>query len=129
MAQQKKKKDEEADKQLRQQIQERERLMEERKREAKATQDAYNQLAQKQLDEEMAKVSNTTAVNKKELALYRQNLAQLKREQEIEQKRMDDILKQYQEGIQKKQDDDRCKVEMTKKKLHEVRRKWDGYLK
>lgn len=114
------KKDEEATKQLMDQIAERKRLLEKRQREEKATQDAYNELAQKQLDEETAKVSDTTAVNKKELALYRQNLAQLKREQQIEQKRLDEILKQYQEGIQKKQDDDRCKVEMTKRKLHEV---------
>lgn len=105
---------------LREQIEKQKDLLNQRKKEEQALNDAYAKLAELELEKEKQAVKDYTTQAKRETALYRKHLRDLAEARKREENELQELLNKYQEEIQRKQDEARCKVIEAKRKLHEV---------
>lgn len=104
---------------LKEQVEAQRELMARRKMEEDALEAAFNKLAQLELQKELDMIKDTTSAAKKEMAMYRQELARLQVERKEEEKKLDRLLEEYRISVQKKQDEAKCKIEEAKRRLHE----------
>ncbi|KAK4885480.1 hypothetical protein RN001_001751 [Aquatica leii] len=110
---------EECDKALRKQLETQHKLTEQRKKEENALDAAFVSLAQLEIERENAKKLNTSAIAKKELAQYHQNLIDLDELRKNEDRLFNELLEQYRKDIEHKQDEAKCKIAKARRKLQE----------
>lgn len=104
---------------LKEQLEIQKKIMAQRKLEEDALEEAFNKLAEIELQKERDKVKDTTLTAKKEMAMYKAEITRLQAERKEEEKKMDALLEEYRQQIQEQQDEARCKIEFAKRMLHE----------
>ncbi|KAK5647453.1 hypothetical protein RI129_002345 [Pyrocoelia pectoralis] len=115
---QKRKKREAFDKEIRDQIETHERFVTERKKEENALDNAFNTLVQLEIEKEKATREDNTAIAKREMAMYRNNVAELERQRTEEDRKFNLMVEEYSKDIQRKQDEAKCRIEAAKRQLH-----------
>lgn len=116
----KQRKRDETDRELREQLDIRQKFLEQRKKEETALEQAFIMLTQLELNREKAKIQDTTTVAKREMAQYRLSLRDLEEQRKEEDRQLNLLLDEHKRIIQKQQDEAKCKIEAAKKKLHKV---------
>lgn len=107
-------------KELREQIEKQKELLNQRKKEEQALNEAFSKLAQLELDKEQQGIKDYTAQAKREALLYRKHLRDLAEARKREEDELQVLLNNYQQEVQRKQDEAKCKIIEAKRKLHEV---------
>ncbi|GJQ76526.1 hypothetical protein Trydic_g2229 [Trypoxylus dichotomus] len=115
---------------LRNQIKFQERVHADRAAEESKLDDALIYLSQLEYEREKNKFEDTTAASRQERIQYRSHLRELERERKEEEKKLDETLAEYRKGVEKKQDEARCKLLQAKQKLlQDVLKERDEQLK
>ncbi|XP_050305842.1 cilia- and flagella-associated protein 53-like [Anthonomus grandis grandis] len=93
------------------------KLEEQRKKEENALDQAFNTLAQLELEREKAAIVNASGQARKETAMYRKHLKELEAERKHEEKKLNELLEIHRKEIERKQDEAKCKIVEAKRKL------------
>lgn len=105
---------------LKEQIAEQQKFVENRQRAEKALDSAFAQLTAMEIQREKDAIKDTQIYAKKEVAMYRQNLRELEEEKKKEQKILADMLEEHKQIVLKKQQDAQCKIYAAKEALKKV---------
>lgn len=95
-------------------------LIAKRKEQEDALDQAFRHLNETEIEKELAKKEDTTIIARKEMAQYREHLKQLEAERKQEEIILNKLLTEYQEMIEKKKEEARCKLLQAKKELQKV---------
>ncbi|CAH1116613.1 unnamed protein product [Phaedon cochleariae] len=104
-------------KELMEQIASQEQLLAKRKLEEDTLDQAFNQLAELEIQREKQAIKDFTTQAKRETAMYKKHLKELEEERKKEEKELDMLLETYRKEIEGKQDEAKCKILEAKKKL------------
>ncbi|RZC37371.1 coiled-coil domain-containing protein 11-like [Asbolus verrucosus] len=104
-------------KELREQIALQEHYAAERKKAEDALNDALCRMAAAEVQREKQKIRDTTAVAKRETAIYRNHLKELEEERKLEERRLNELLEEHRKMIEKKQEEAICKLTHAREQL------------
>lgn len=116
----KRKKREKFARELREQLVLQEQFLAKRKEQENALDQAFRRLNDLEIEREQAKQEDTTTLAKKEMAQYRAHLKELEEERKREEIMLNKLLSEYQEIIEKKKEEARCKLTKAKRDLQKV---------
>ncbi|KAF7270898.1 hypothetical protein GWI33_016162 [Rhynchophorus ferrugineus] len=105
-------------KELLEQIAIQEKLQAQRKMEENALDQAFNSLAQLEIEREKAAIKDITTQARRETELYKKHLQQLEIERKQEEKKLMELLEIHRKEVEAKQNEARCKIVEAKRKLH-----------
>lgn len=91
-----------------------------RKEEESALDQAFRRLNEMEIERELSKQEDTTTMARREMAQYRVHLKELEEERKQEEMLLNKLIAEYQEMIEKKKDEARCKLMKAKKDLQKV---------
>ncbi|XP_072377340.1 cilia- and flagella-associated protein 53-like [Diabrotica undecimpunctata] len=92
-------------------------IMEKRKRDEDAIDQAYVQLSKLELEREQAEIEESITQARKETAMYKEHLKELEIRMKQEEDELNRLLEEYRQAIQRKQDEAKCKIAEAKKAL------------
>lgn len=118
----KRRKRDEFARELREQIAVQEQFLAKRKAEEDALDQAFRRLNEMEIERELSKREDTTTMAKREMAKYRAHLKELEDERKQEEILLNKLIAEYQEMIEKKKDEARCKLKKAKQDLQKVKR-------
>uniref|UniRef100_A0A6P7H0Z5 Calponin homology domain-containing protein DDB_G0272472-like n=1 Tax=Diabrotica virgifera virgifera TaxID=50390 RepID=A0A6P7H0Z5_DIAVI len=92
-------------------------IMEKRKRDEDAIDQAYIKLSKLELEREQAEIEESITQARKETAMYKEHLKELEIKMKQEEDELGRLLEEYRQAIQRKQDEAKCKIAEAKKAL------------
>lgn len=116
----KRRKRDEFARELREQIASQEQFIAKRKQQEDALDQAFRRLNEMEIEKELSKQEDTTSVAKREMVQYRIHLKELEVERKQEEVLLNKLLAEYQEIIEKKREEARCKLKKAKEELQKV---------
>lgn len=119
MEQKRRKRDEFA-RELREQLASQEQFMAKRKEQEDALDQAFRRLNDMEIEKELSKQHDTTKEAKREMAQYRAHLKELEKERKQEEELLNKLVAEYQEIIEKKREEAKCKLKKAKEELQKV---------
>lgn len=103
------------------QILEQQKFIDDRKKAEKTLDEAFTALTEMEINRERDAFKDTRLQAMREVAMYQQNLRELKQEKEREEKILGELVEQYRQMVLKKQEDAQCKIIAAKIELKKVR--------
>ncbi|XP_031329644.1 cilia- and flagella-associated protein 53-like isoform X2 [Photinus pyralis] len=100
------------------QIEQHENFVGQRKKEENALDNAFNTLVRMEIEKEKAARADYSATAKREMAMYRENVAELEKQRIEDDRQLNMLLEEYTRNIQRKQDEAKCRIEAAKRQLH-----------
>lgn len=94
--------------------------MAKRREEENALEQAFKLLNEAEIERELSQMEDTSSIRKREMNQYRAHLKELENERKQEEAMLDKLLKEYQEMIEKKKDEARCRLMKAKRDLQNV---------